>query len=209
MNYKVLLIVIAIVLVSTTCTKDVYSPDACFQENILPIFISNCSMSGCHDGKGDRGYDFTNYDGIMKGITAKHPLFSEVYSAISGNASMPPRPYSKLNQKDISLIKIWIEMGAKNSSNCYACDTTSFTYSGRIAPLIDTWCKGCHQGSNAGGGYNFTNYTGLVKSVTDNKLFGSLKHQSGFIGMPGNGTSLSNCDIDAIQKWVNAGYPNN
>lgn len=199
------------ILFTYTCTKDVYAPDACFQENILPIFVSNCTMSGCHNSKDKADeYDLSTYEGIMKGIVAKHPLQSEVYSVISGkNPSMPASPYSKLKEVDVALIKVWINAGAKNSSNCYACDTTDFTYSGRVKPFLDTWCVGCHSGSNPSGAVNLSNYNGVASAVSGNKLMGSLKHEPGFFAMPPSGSKISTCQINAIQKWVNAGYPNN
>ena len=56
----------------------------------------------------------------------------------------------KLDPIDVTFIKIWIKMGAKNSSNCSNCDTTNYTYSGRVNPLINLWCVGCHNSSNTG-----------------------------------------------------------
>lgn len=64
----------ALVMSLSTCTYDIYNPDICFQENILPIFVSNCAMTGCHNSidKAEE-YDFSNYEGIMKGVEPKHP----------------------------------------------------------------------------------------------------------------------------------------
>ena len=82
----------------STCTSDLYNPDICFQENVLPIFVSKCSMAGCHNSSNHEAhYDLTNYDGIMKGIVPKHPLQSELYNVMRGpNASMPPLNYPQL-----------------------------------------------------------------------------------------------------------------
>jgi hypothetical protein len=204
-------ILIGSIVFLTTCIRDTYSPNACFQEDVLPIFISNCTFSECHNSKEkESGYDLTTYAGIMKGITAKHPLRSEIYNTIkSSNPSMPESPYSKLSKKDVYTIKAWIQMGAKNTSNCKGCDTINYTYSARVKPLIQTWCTGCHNSSNPGGGFDLTNYNGVVSSIANNKLLGSLKHLSGFSAMPKNASQLSLCDITAIQKWITAGYPNN
>ncbi|MFY8185634.1 MAG: hypothetical protein ACOVLD_06160, partial [Bacteroidia bacterium] len=65
----VLLSIISGVFSLTTCTKDVYVPNTCFKEDILPIFVSNCTMSGCHNSIDKKeGYDLSNYDGIMTGV---------------------------------------------------------------------------------------------------------------------------------------------
>ncbi len=100
-------------------------------------------------------------------------------------------------------------MGAKNSSNCTDCDTTNYTYSGRINPIIQTWCKGCHSATSPGGGINLSSYAGVVSSIPNNQLLGSIKHISTFSAMPKGTTQLSQCDIDAVEKWINAGFPNN
>jgi hypothetical protein len=207
-KYFIFLIVGGVFSLST-CTKDVYTPNVCFNEDVLPIFVSNCTMSGCHNSIDQEGdYDLSNYDGIMKGISPKHPLSSELYLSIRGsNPSMPPA--GKLGRLELSTIKMWIELGAPNSSNCRTCDTTTYSYSGRIAPTVQTWCTGCHNSNSAGGGFNFSTYNGLVSSIANNKLMGSLNHLSGFSQMPKNAGQLSQCEIDAIQKWVDAGYPNN
>lgn len=209
MKFNLACIIILTSILLSTCTKDVYNPDVCFQENVLPIFVSNCTSGGCHvSGGGAAGYDLSNYDGIMKGVRPKHPLLSDVYKVVKGNhPSMPPA--YKLSAKEVTYIKIWIQMGAANSSNCKNCDTLNFSYSNRVKPLIDTWCIGCHSASNQSGGYDMSSYSGLVVSITDNRLLGSLKHSAGFIAMPQNTQGLSSCDINAIEKWINAGYPNN
>ncbi|MEO6303480.1 MAG: cytochrome c, partial [Bacteroidia bacterium] len=172
--------------------------------------VSNCTMSGCHNSKDKRaGYDLSNYEGIMKGIKPKHPLNSEIYNTIKGNnPSMPERPYAKLSSKDVNMIKLWINMGARNSSNCKSCDTTNFEYTNRIKSIMQSWCVGCHNPGNKGGGFDLSDYNGLIVAIPNNKLLGSIKHQSGFIPMPQNGGQISSCEITAIEKWVVNGHPN-
>ena len=208
---KYIVLFAVVIFIFGNCTKDVYSPDVCFQENVLPIFVSNCTFSGCHNASDrEAGYDLTNYDGIMRGVSAKHPLFSEVYTTVKGNnPSMPLNPYPKLSTRDVSIIKIWIEMGANNTSNCKTCDTTNFTYKKRIDDIMQTFCKGCHNASTASGGVNLADYTGVVNSIAGNKLLGSVQHISGLSPMPKNGNKLNDCDIIAIRNWIESGNPNN
>jgi hypothetical protein len=207
MKHKFLLLFFTLVVFST-CTNTSYNPDVCFQEKVLPIFISKCSMSGCHNSiDKEAGYDFSNYEGIMKGVKPGHPLFSEVYKVIKGNnPSMPVG--GKLTKSEVSIIKDWINMGAHNTSNCTSCDTTSITYTSSIKPLFTNWCVGCHSATNANGGYDFSVYSGIKKSITDGRLIGSIKQEAGYSPMP-PGNKLSDCDRSKIEKWVNAGYPNN
>jgi hypothetical protein len=209
MNIKIIFAFALIALGLSTCTYDSFNPDVCFQENILPIFVSKCSMNGCHNSNDHaHGYDFTTYEGIMKGVNSGHPLQSEVYNVIKGNnPSMPPG--QKLDQKDITYIKIWIKMGAKNTSNCSNCDTNDYSYSSRIKPLMTNWCVGCHNSGSASGGYDLSSYNGVSASIVNNRLLGSLNHSAGFAAMPQNGGKLTDCDIKAVTKWINTGYPNN
>jgi hypothetical protein len=210
MNKKIIYAMLPVVLTVTTCTKDQAGPDGCFREDVLPIFVSNCTMSGCHNSKDKRaGYDLSNYEGIMKGIKPKHPLRSEIYNTIKGNnPSMPEKPYPKLSAGDVGMIKLWINMGARNTSGCKSCDTVNFGYSGRISAIMQSWCVGCHNSGNSSGGFNLSDYNGVVAAIPDNKLLGSIKHLSGFYAMPQNGGQLSPCEMSAIEKWILNGYPN-
>lgn len=209
MKQKRIGIVTVLVMLLSTCKSDLYNPDVCFQEDVLPIFVSKCSMSGCHSSTSkEEGFDLTNYDGIMKGIVPKHPFQSEIYNQIRGNnPSMPVG--QKLSTKELSYIKIWIKMGAKNSSNCNDCDTSQYTFNGRIKPLLDAWCIRCHSGYNVEGGYDFSSYAGTVAAITDNKLIQTIKHLPGYMPMPAGTARLSDCDINAIQRWIDVNYPNN
>jgi hypothetical protein len=92
-------------------------PEICFEGEILPIFQSNCTMSGCHSSSGE-GMDLTTYTGIMQGVSAGNAMQSRVYTALtkvwSGEGMMPPdRPVSLQNR---SKIKVWIEQGAKQTT---------------------------------------------------------------------------------------------
>jgi len=202
---------ISCMLMLITCTKDQGGPGGCFQQEVLPIFVSNCTMAGCHNSKDKKsGYDLSNYEGIMKGIKAKHPLRSEIYNTIKGkNPSMPEKPYPKLSATDVNMIKHWINMGASNSSNCKACDTTTTGYNARIKGTMQTWCVGCHNNGNSGGGIDLSDYKALVKAIPGNRLLGSIKHLPGFSAMPQNGAQLPTCEITAIEIWIKNGYPEN
>jgi hypothetical protein len=84
----------------------------CFDADILPIFQTNCAISGCHDGGGE--VNLSTYNGIMNGITAGSASKSRYYTVMTNPWSlemMPPdRPVSLENR---TKIKVWIEQGAK------------------------------------------------------------------------------------------------
>lgn len=206
-----IIVFIGVFILFTTCTWKASDPSVCFSENILPIFVSKCSMSGCHGPGSKRRSDFTTYEGIMSKVVANHPLRSEIYTKIEGlGANMPPKKNTQLTAQEIYLIKAWISMGAQNPSNCIiVCDTTSFKFIEDIQPIMNTWCVGCHSTSSAGGGYDLSSYTGVVKAVTANRLIGTIKHSAGFSAMPKGGNQLSGCQISKIQSWINSGYLNN
>ena len=203
-----LVLAFATILFLSTCTSEVATPNICFHEDVLPLFVSNCTQSNCHNAT-DRvaRLDLSNYEGIMKSIKANHPFQSNSWTQIN-SGSMPPSQYHQFTKYEKDIIKHWIKAGAPNSSNCVTCDTT-FAYSGRIAPLFNKWCVGCHSPKDLGGGYDFSTYDKAVLSIANNRFQGSIKHLSGFSFMPKNGSSLSDCDLKAIDHWMAAGHPDN
>lgn len=200
-----------IIILLSACVKKVGNKDLTFNEQILPIFTSNCAGSGCHNAQHKAAdLDLSNYNGIMQGVVSKHPLLSSVYTTIKGNnPQMPIAPYSKLKSKDVELIKLWINMGAPNSISSNNCDTTNIVFSNHIQPLLQSWCVSCHNSSNSSAGIDLSNYDGVKASINNNRLLGSIKYLNGFIKMPQNGSQLSSCDIAKIEKWVREGSINN
>lgn len=202
---------LVIMLSGSTCVKKVGNKSVYFNEDILPIFVSNCAQSGCHNAVNKKeGYDFTSYEGIMKGVVAGHPLRSEVYTVIRGsNPSMPEQPYSKLSQANVELIKLWINMGAPNSVNTSSCDSLNIKFTQNVKPIIDTWCLGCHNNTSSGGGINLSDYNGVKRAVSSGALLASIKHQAGYSKMPQGGVMISSCNIAVIENWIKKGYLNN
>jgi ribosomal protein S16 len=193
------------------------SPDtAYFRQQVLPIFISNCAMSGCHDPASHQdGVVLSTYSNIIQTghITPGNPGNSKVYRMITdpdNNDRMPPPPRPRLSQLQIDVIRKWIQQGAKDNSCVEAgCDTTNVTYSGAIRNIISNKCQGCHSGSAAGGGYDYTTYAGVKARANDGKLWGAVNQMPGYSPMPKNGARLSDCELAQIKKWIDAGAPNN
>ncbi len=87
--------------------------------------------------------------------------------------------------------------------NKSGCDTSNVTYSGIIKPLVDSRCAvpGCHvSGAQPP---NLSTYTGLVTNI-DRVKVRALELKT----MPAAGP-LSQCEIDQMWIWINAGSPNN
>jgi mono/diheme cytochrome c family protein len=187
----------------------------CFETDILPIFQTNCTQSGCHNSRDRRdGYDLSNYTGIMKGIVPGNYRKSEIYESLveTGDDRMPPFPYDPLSQANIDLIAQWIQEGAKNTVNCVnipsTCDLSAVTYSGTIAPLMAKYCNGCHSGTAPSGNIRTANYTALKTLSTKPSFMGSMRHLASFSPMPQNAAKLSTCQLDQIQKWLDLGAKN-
>lgn len=190
-------------------------PDTVYFGNIiLPLFISNCAKSGCHDDAGHQEDIILNsYSNIMaSGEIVPHNTgegdIPEVITETDPDKIMPPPPNSSLTPQQINLIMTWINQGAQNNY-CNDCDTLNVTYAGKIKPIIDLKCRGCHSGSNPPNGINLTTYTGLHGIALTGSLMGSIRHQTGYSAMPKNAPSLPQCEIDAIRIWVDSGAPNN
>jgi hypothetical protein len=88
-----------------------------------------------------------------------------------------------------------------------ACDTTAITFSGKIQPVLNAACIGCHNANNASGGHNLSTHAGVLASGS--RLLGSVKHSSGYSAMPKNAPKLNDCQILIIEMWLQNGSLNN
>jgi len=189
-------------------------PDICFERDILPIFQSNCAKSGCHNAAShEEGYTLDNYANIRRrGIVPGNPEASKIYESITlgrGEKFMPQNSPA-LSAASINLIKRWILGGAVDSGACTTttCDTNTFTYSGAIAPMMQTYCTGCHNSASAPGG-SLTDYNSVKSAAVSGNMIGDISHTAGYNPMPQGGMQLSDCQVTQVKKWVAAGAPNN
>lgn len=179
---------------------------AYFKNDILPIFLSSCVGSGCHNST-DRaeGLVLTNYKNIFKLTDTINPKRSELWKVlVSTNPSkMMPRT-QRLSASDRNKILKWMNQGAKNDSCNGGCDSTQFAYTADIKPIIDLNCMGCHNTGTT----KLGTWAELNVQVQNNNLWRDINLPSGPNKMPPVAT-LSNCDKKKIQKWIAAGAPNN
>ena len=212
------ILILAILYLSIPgCTKE-YVEDingVCFERDVLPIFLGNCTQSGCHNNiDKEEGYDLTTYEAITsKGVKPGDYKASKLYQAIAvpfGDDIMPPAPQSGLTQEQVTTIALWIEQGAHNTTcSSVACDTTGITFTADILPILQTNCISCHSGAAPSGNIDYSTYNGVKTTVDDNTLPGSITHSYGYSPMPQGASKLSNCNIAYIQTWIHAGAPNN
>lgn len=230
---KVKLIVLAIVcsLFAVTCRHEIpidgksggdnppVNSGACsadsiyFVNTILPLVSSGCAMSGCHDAVShEEGLVLNSYAGIMKIVQPGNAGASKLYRVITTTDAgdfMPPPPHAPFSAASIAAIQKWINQGAKNNQCASACDTAVYTFSGAVQPVINTYCKGCHNPASMGGGIDLSTYAAIRTVALNGDLIGSIKHSPGFVAMPQGGNKLSECQIRQIEKWIQAGSANN
>lgn len=195
-------------VVTIKCSADtVY-----FQNAVLPVIVSNCAMSGCHNTTSHRsGIILETYAGVRNLVKAGNASGSELISIIttSNNGDvMPPPPLPRLTTTQINDIKKWINQGAQNNL-CNECDTTQFTFNIAVKSIMQNRCVGCHTGVAASAGIDLSTYTGVKTVAQNGRLMGSVKHLSGYVAMPPGGTAMPDCEIKQLQKWIDAGSLNN
>lgn len=194
---------------TTVATQQPVDTTICFERDILPLFVSNCATTGCHNATSKRdGYNLTTYTSIMsRGIVAGKPTSSKLYRVME-DGSMPI--YTTMPADQIALIKKWILQGAKNGTNCPSrCDSSNFKFAANIQPMLKTYCVGCHSTSNAGGGVALDSYTGVASAASSGRLWGSINGLAGYSFMPKGGAAMSSCQKAQIRKWIAAGSLNN
>jgi hypothetical protein len=186
-----------------------------FQQQVLPILVSNCALSGCHDAPSHRdGVILTSYADVMRTADVRpgNPGASELYEVLvddDPDDRMPLAPRNPLSLQQIQIIRQWIQQGAMNLACDNMCDANSFTYNDAIKVLVANKCQGCHSGAAPQGSIDLSTYNGLKAKVNDGRLWGAINHQVGFSPMPKNGAKLSECEIQQVKKWIDAGAPNN
>ncbi len=201
---------------STTSSGDTSTPcdpnKIYFQQQVLPILISNCAKSGCHDNASHKeGIVLTSYNSTMQtgGIRPGYPNNTKIYTEIT-KGEMPPAGSTPLTTVQKNLIYNWILQGAENLVCQSMCgDTVNVTYSLSVNPIILNKCQGCHSGSNLQGGIDLSSYLAVKVQVNNGKLWGAVNWSPGFSPMPKNGNKLSTCELTKIQKWIVQGAPNN
>ena len=96
-----------------------------YGKDIAPIFEAKCTT--CHAGANLRGkYDMSTYEKVMKGgskrgakvVVAGKPADSFLFLSCARQAQpmMPPKTEEPLTSQEVTLIKLWIEEGAKAPS---------------------------------------------------------------------------------------------
>jgi hypothetical protein len=179
-----------------------------FNQQILSLITSNCTMKNCHNTNNGEVFNLTNYTAIMRIVVPGNPNASQLYTSITVGGEDPMPPSGPLSSDQIALIAKWISQGAKNLT-CDYCDTSKYTFSGTIFPLIQNYCIGCHSGSNVSGNVvSLENYNPVKAQADNGQLIGTITHTC-CKPMPQNGPMLSDCIITQFKNWIKHGAKDN
>jgi len=185
-----------------------------FQQDILPLIVSNCAGQGCHDAiTHEDGVRLYSYETIVQQVEPGDPGNSDLLERgilETGQDRMPPEPNAPLTQAQVDLIITWIQQGALNNSCAGGCDTTNVTFSGTIQPLVASKCAGgsCHDANSPAANINLTSYPGVQAIANNGSMAGAVQHQAPYASMP-PGQWLTQCEIEQILIWIADGAPNN
>lgn len=212
-----------------SCTHEIQGLEGidtvCFQTQVLPIIQSSCGTSGCHSGNGEE-FALTNYDEIRSHVEPGYAHRSEIYRAITSKWINPMPPNGALSEEARTLIRVWIDQGAKNTT-CTPKSGTTVTYPPAsmldticfnqvILPIISSSCgkTGCHNATTAKEGYVLTSYSSIMSksgfvvpgNYSQSKLYRVIT-QSGEDRMPPD-KPLTPTQISAIKQWISEGALN-
>lgn len=198
-------------------------PEICFEAQVLPVLQNNCALSGCHDGLNEEAnYKLTAYPDIIKAVDPGNPSGSPLYTSLIDKWSddiMPPsQPLSLENR---TIIRIWIEQGALETTCTDSTDTTGNNtfileracFQRDIFPVIQSSCAfaGCHDDITAADDVILTSYNSILNEVIPNdaaesKLYQKLVEDDINDRMPPVGYNpLTQAQIDSIYAWINYG----
>ena len=195
--------------VENLCAEDIIS----FQHQVLPILVSSCAYSGCHDAQSaEDGIVLDSYENVIKEVKPRDPGDSELYESITETDRddiMPPPPAAPLSNSQIGLIRNWILQGAENTDCGAPCNPESSSFANIVFPLLQDYCIGCHNTNRMDGGVDISTYNQILPYVNNGSLIGTIKAEQYYPVMPPSGSQLSQCRITQIEKWIAEGAQNN
>lgn len=188
-----------------------------FQNQILPILVSNCTESGCHNPQDhEEGVVLNSYQNLL--ATVNHVTLNDwdenkLIKSLEEDDLEDRMPQNKppLSSDQINLIKTWINQGALNNAcneSSAGCDTIGGSkYASFVQPLIQTRCKGCHSGTNPQGGIKLTTYAEIKPLALNGRLYASVTRAVNW--MPNGGAKLDDCTLVKMKTWIDSGAPEN
>ena len=90
----------------------------------------------------------------------------------------------------------------------FQCDTTSIVY-GDLTNIFTGICANCHNETLNYKGIKMNSYENVKTSVNTGRVWRAINHEDGIRPMPDGLPKLSDCELDKIGAWINAGMPEN
>jgi hypothetical protein len=211
-------------VLNNSCKHDATGIDTlatiCFEKQVLPIFSSNCAMSGCHDGSGEL-MALKDYSSIKSAVSPGKPFESDVYNAITAKwvNIMPPSPNNPLSEEQRTIIYLWILQGAENTtcedSSQVIIPNDSICYSSDIAPILNSSCAmtGCHDASTQAGEVVLNSYSNTKRYVVAGNPNSSLLYEvitatEDDLMPPYPRSALTSTQIHLFYDWISEGAKN-
>ncbi len=199
-------------------TNRACDPDSVyFQQDVLPILILNCALSGCHNAQtATDGVILDSYENVINttDIKPENPTASNLYEVLVDTDPFDQMPPSgPLPPSEIEVVLKWIQQGALNRTcdrDSTQCDTVGVSYAAQVVPILTTHhCVACHRAGNPTAGIKLDTHADVLVQVNNGRLYGSIAHLTGFEPMPQNEPKLSDCEIDQVKAWIDDGALNN
>ena len=89
------------------------------------------------------------------------------------------------------------------------CDTAAVKYNTNVAPVLSSFCVGCHGGNTPSAGIRLDTYNDVKIQAANGRLWGAISHAGSYSPMPKNAAQLNTCNLAKIKIWLDAGYPDN
>ena len=141
-----------------------------------------------------------------------HSSFAFIYTRFMFTRLLSSLPTRALLSAAIALSALSSACSYSHADTPAPCnDPTPVTYEAVISPIFEAHCRACHGStvySTLGGNNDYSDYTG-IKKQSASLILSCINHEAGFDPMPKSGGKLSDCDIERIRKWIEAGQPNN
>jgi hypothetical protein len=64
------------------------------------------------------------------------------------------------------------------------CDVQNVSYEETIMPILQDYCVACHNTKSAASGYDYSDYEGVMLSVADGTLLGTIESGTAYSPMP-------------------------
>lgn len=89
--------------------------------------------------------------------------------------------------------------------NVNVCDSIPKDYTADVEPIFTDYCMGCHNPSNASGGYDLTTKALIISNI--DICIKTMNHEVGVVAMPYQEPAMSDSLIQVVECWAAAGTP--